>query len=136
MSKTPRQFYEKEILGMPAGVERAALRLLTYHVGKENAAGKPELLAQLARTGFPVSERQLRAAIVNLRKEGKLICSSSGEGGYYLAASIEEYNEFALVEYRAKIADMAETIRAMDEGARSLFNAPVDQQNAKQAAMF
>jgi len=136
MSKSPRRYYEKEIIAMPPGLERLVLRILTYHVGKDQAIGKPELLAELAKAGMPAAERQARAAITSLRKQGKLICSSSGEGGYYLAQSIEEYAEFAQVEYRSKIADMADTLRAMDDGARNIFHGAVDGQPAKQAGLW
>lgn len=119
---TPREFYDALIRNMPMGLERALLRALSYHVGKENAIDKPTLLFELKRAGFPVNERQARAEIVELRKHGHLICSSSGEGGYFIAGTLEEYAEFAQVEYRSKITDMSSTLQAMDEGARALFH--------------
>jgi len=121
---------------MPHGLDRAILRVLSQHIGKENAVSKPVLLSTLAMNGFQVAERQARAAIVDLRKRGHLICSSSGDGGYYLPASAEEYAEFAQVEYRSKIADMADTLRAMDDGARNIFHGAVDGQPAKQAGLW
>lgn len=132
---TPREFYEALIANMPVGLERSILSILRFHVGKENAISKPQLLADLKNMGMHSNERQARAAIVELRKHGHLICSSSGEGGYYVAATIEEYQEFAQVEYRAKIIDMSETLRQMDDGARSMFHA-APAEKASQVSLF
>jgi len=131
---TPKQFYDLLISNMPHGIERAMLRVLSYHMGKENAISKPDLMLELKRLGFRTSERQARACIVELRKHGHLIASSSGEGGYFLCSSMEEYNEFAQVEYKSKIVDMSQTLAAMDEGARDLFRGLPKE--AKQASLF
>lgn len=132
---SPHQFYETLIANMPAGIERAMRRVLSYHVGKDNAISKPQLLADLKRLGFPTNERQARACIVDLRKAGDLICSSSGEGGYFVASTVEEYEEFAQIEYRAKIIDMSETLRGMDEGAQKFFRQPPEEA-AVQSSLF
>jgi hypothetical protein len=63
--------------------------------------------------------------VAELRKLGHLVCSSSGDGGYYLARDLGEYNEFSQVEYRSKIIDMAETLRAMDQAAGKRFGGDV-----------
>ena len=64
----------------------------------------------------------MREAIKQLRRQGHLICSMPGvDGGYYMAKSSAEYEEFRQVEFNAKITDMLETLRAMDAGARSQF---------------
>jgi len=69
-----------------------------------------------------MQDRHLRMEINRLRKEGHLICSAACEdGGYYLCDSLEEYYEFAQREFGAKIADMSETLRAMERSAQSAF---------------
>jgi hypothetical protein len=133
VSINPRKFYEVLLSQMPdASLERAMLRILSFHIGKNHAISKPQLLRDLGRSGFHVSERQARGEIVELRKHGHLICSSSGDGGYYIAETNEEYEEFAQVEYRAKIIDMSETLRAMDDGAGKFFQV----HEMKQASLF
>jgi hypothetical protein len=117
-----------EIIGqMDPGLKRATLRVLSQHLGSENTIGRDALAANLHMLGFgreltPATfDRKVRATIAQLRKEGHLICSSSGEGGYYLARTRGEYDEFSSGEYRAKIVDMSETLRAMDVAADRQF---------------
>jgi hypothetical protein len=117
----PRAKYDDLIEGMPAGLDRAVLRVLRFHVGLDLAIGKPQFLIDLARMGFGVDERQLRRQIQELRQAGHLICATSGVGGYYLANNREEYDAFSESEYRSKIVDMATTLQAMDQAALVKF---------------
>lgn len=118
----PRDYYESLIAGMPVGAERAVLRALSFHVGLADAISKDDLLDACRETGTPFSnERQLRLTIVKLRKAGIPVCASSGESGYYLAATLEEYREFRGREYVKKIIDMRETVTAMDGSIASMF---------------
>lgn len=115
------------IMEMEPGLVRAVARALEKRVGQEHALQKPDLLKLVRGQGFggqisaATLERQARMAIVTLRKSGVLVCSRSGEGGYFLAASRAEYEEFIEREYRAKIRDMSETAGAMDRAARAQF---------------
>jgi hypothetical protein len=59
--------------------------------------------------------------IVRLRKAGVPICASSSDSGYYLAANLAEYQEFRDREYKKKIADMRETMFAMDKAIKAMF---------------
>jgi hypothetical protein len=110
---------------IPYGFVERVGTVLEGYAGKEHAASKAQLMESLKRLGFGVDlspatfERQVRLAIVALRKRGALICSSSGDGGYYLAANREEYDEFVEREYKGKIVDMQETVDAMNQAARS-----------------
>ena len=120
----PRTVYDEEIVQMEPGLVRAVLQVMRLHVGKAKAIEKPDLIDDLRKMGFgrelayATFERKVRRAVVELRKDGHLICSSSGDAGYYLAADWAEYEEFSQVEYRSKIVDMSETLRAMDEAAK------------------
>lgn len=128
-------FYDEEIQQMEPGLVRAALRILSFHIGKENTIKRSDLVEDLRIMGFgnnlmPITfDRHMRAAVAELRKQGALVCSSSGDGGYYLARDRFEYDEFSQVEYRSKIIDMAETLRAMDQAAAKRFggDVPVEQ---------
>jgi hypothetical protein len=134
MNNHARKYYDTLIASMPAGIERALIRVLSGHIGKDNAISKAQLITDLSKLGFHVAERQVRSEITELRKQGLLICSSSGDGGYFFAETPEEYEEFVQVEYRAKIIDMSETVRAMDDGARQVFSVPAEA--AKQPGLF
>jgi DNA-binding transcriptional regulator PaaX len=130
MAKRPDFDIKAMIDGLPAGLDRALLRILSYHSGRQNAIGRGELVANLRRHGFHVSERAMRAQISQLRKAGYLIGSAPGsDGGYYLIQSAQEFDEFVRMEYRAKIADMSETLRAMQKAADSRWGpaAPAQQ---------
>ena len=54
------------------------IRLLGFHVGRERAMTKDRLLDELARAGFYMTEREFRAEIAALRKQGIMIGSSAG----------------------------------------------------------
>lgn len=117
------RFYDEEVRQLDPGLVRAALSVLRFHVGKDMAIEKPDLVGDLRKMGFggdnsyATFERKIREAIHELRNDGHLVCSSSGDGGYYLAADWQEFEEFAQVEYRSKIIDMSETLKAMESGA-------------------
>lgn len=117
-----RADYDSIVKEMPAGLDRAVLRVLSGRIGRENAIGRKELTELVGRHGFRAHERQVRETIKALRREGHLICSAAGEdGGYYLAKDKREYDEFRQAEFAAKIVDMNETLRAMDAAAERQF---------------
>ena len=132
-----RSEYTEILQTMESGLVRATLRALTFHIGKENSIRRDELAFELRRMGFgnlielPTFDRHMRAAIADLRKDGHLVCSSSGDGGYFLARDRAEYDEFAQVEYRSKIIDMNQTLQAMDQAAAKRFGSdtPAEQPN-------
>lgn len=118
---SPRQFYEELISQMPHGLERALLRVLSYHIGNDKAISKPDLLADLARMGFRVHERQARKAIELLRNNGHLIGASSGDGGYYIIANEDEYNDY-VAEETSRATKILERLRAQDALAKKVFS--------------
>jgi predicted DNA-binding transcriptional regulator YafY len=108
---------------MPAGLDRAILRVLSFYRGRANAIGRTDLMDAVHRSGFSTAhERQVREIIKQLRRAGHVIGSMPGEdGGYFMCDSIGEYREFKQKEYLAKILDMQETVFAMDKAARAQF---------------
>lgn len=73
---------------------------------------------------FQTSEREIRETIKALRKMKKPICSSSSEGGYWMAESWEDYLRFK-AEYGHRAVDVLDTVRQMDEGAQEMFGGQV-----------
>lgn len=113
--------YETEIANMPPGLDRAVLRVVSGYRAAMPVS-RSNLVIAVGMAGFQASERQVREVIKQLRRHGHLICSTPGnDGGYYLAQSRAEYEEFRKAEFAAKITDMAETMRAMDAAARAQF---------------
>lgn len=109
---------------MDAGLDRAVLRCLEKREGAILSIQKLDLMHDLNRMGFGTRlkfstfERQVRTCIVDLRKRGYLICSSSGDTGYYLAATRAEFDDFIQREYMGRIVDMQETVMAMEGEAK------------------
>ena len=116
---------------MDAGLERAVLSCLQKRVGAEASIVKADLLTNLnmmgfgSRLKFSTFERQVRSCITSLRKQGYLICSSSGDTGYYLAGDLAEFDAFVQSEYYDRIADMRETADAMAAAARARWGTGV-----------
>lgn len=114
--------YEQIIINTPQGLDRAIMRVLSFHEGVGQAIGRKDLVEEISGMGFTVHERQVRETIKYLRRQGWMICALAGkDGGYYLASSRAEYEDFRQREFIAKIADMAETVKAMDGAARARF---------------
>lgn len=130
-----RDYYESLLASMPVGAERAVLRVLSFRIGLANAIQKADLIAECAKAGAVFKdERQVRKVIVDLHKRGIPVCSSSGESGYYLAATLDEYREFVGREYLKKISDMRETVTAMNDSIRAMFPSEYAQYQAEKAA--
>ncbi len=119
---------------LPAGVERAMLRILNFHVGRESAISRSQLVNDLYSHGFQINERSARLVINQLRKQGIEICSTGGsDGGYWLAVNQDELEEYIQLEIDARINDLVAQARAMRSAAekRGGRYSP-----AKQASMF
>ena len=121
---TTRQRFDLDrfIDNLPEGLDRALLRILSFHQGRDAAIGRRDLVDDLATVGYKVSERAARAQISQLRKAGHVIGSAPGEdGGYYLCRTVDEFEDFVRQEYLAKISDMQESLAAMRKGAARLW---------------
>jgi len=102
---------------LPEGLDRAVLRALADHQGREKAISRRELCARVQ--AYRVGERLVREQIRQLRRRGHLIGSAGGaNGGYYLITEPAEFQEFLRVEFQAKIDDMRLTAAAMAREAR------------------
>lgn len=116
--------YEALITNMPAGIDRGIMSVLRFHVGKERAIQKGEIIEDMKRMGYYCHERQFRERIHELRRQGWLIASLSADG-YYLVANKIEYSEFRESEFTARIDDLSITRSAMDTAAKQQFGEAV-----------
>jgi hypothetical protein len=115
-----------DVLTYPAGLEKAVLFILSYHIGSARAIGREALVLALVKMGHGTGERAVRECIKQLRRKGNLICSMPGvDGGYYMADTWASFDEFDRMEFSAKIADMNETRQAMLKAARAQFGEAV-----------
>lgn len=102
------------IIQVPKEVEERIAAILQNHIGQENSIGRTPLVALVCKTQPGTSERVVRQAIHNLRRDGQLICSMPGvNGGYYLAANKAESKEFREREIRSRALDLLETDKVM-----------------------
>lgn len=106
-------------------LKSAILGALSHCYGIDNAMSGENLLELVfSATGQrKIDNRQLRDAIMELRGEGYLICSTSGKGnksGYYRPVTLEEYKRYRNfhVSYAKNIFS---TVRAMDRSAEQEF---------------
>jgi hypothetical protein len=119
--------YHQMIEQMEPGLKRSVLRVISQRQGQEQAISRENLAKAVASSGFgkgmmlDTFDRKIRNTIAELRKDGALICSSSGGYGYFMARNQDEYEAFAAAEYRSKIKDMSVTLQAMDQAAERLF---------------
>lgn len=113
---------ESRTIVFPDGLSQTLIGILASHVGRESAIGRSALVMRVRQCGYSSHERVVRECIKQLRRTGYLICAMPGiDGGYYLAANKQEFDEFDHLEFGAKIADMNETRLAMKETARQQF---------------
>lgn len=107
---------------LPAGLDRAVLRILSYHKGKSKAISRADLVTNLARMGFEVNERAARAMINQLRKQGYTICSTGGEGGgYFLADSWDELMDFIDRELHGRAMDLLEQEKSLKASGERMW---------------
>lgn len=113
--------YQQIIDEMEPGLERCILSILAQRKGIQKAVKKGELTALARANGFKVSnERQIRLAISHLRKQGVLIGSTNADG-YFMCADMREWQYVKDTELLARVADISETVRIMDQAARAAF---------------
>lgn len=106
------------IIHIPPGLIHIITITLDSAIGQEKSIERSRLL-EISR-GMPmlrkVSDRQVRAAIEELREEGYPICNMEKGDGYYLASSMAEYQEFRR-KYGSHALTILERMRAMDNTA-------------------
>jgi len=111
---------ETYIQNLPAGLERAVLRALVFRVGQENAISRYKLLALVK--AHARNERDLRLVINQLRKDGFPICSTGGKrGGYWLAGSAAELDEYMDRELKSRIKDQQEQLNALTRTRKAMW---------------
>lgn len=114
-------------------LDRDVLFWLKHHIGKQNAIGRWELVQRIfgeeaARVQSDENpyDRQIREAVVRLRRSGLLICDMGDGRGRYIAATLEEYQAFRKY-YGAGAFEKLETIREMDKAAGRTWSDPLQE---------
>ena len=115
---------ESLIDGFPEGLDQCMMRILARHVGRQHVIPRTKLLDAIHFSGYSsVDDRSMRALINALRKSGEMICSSGGiNGGYWLAASYAELDEYISHELEPRAKDLLEQMHALKTSARERWN--------------
>jgi len=101
--------------------ERILALLEERHAGRNHAIKARDLAKKLGE-----SERVVRAAISQARKDGALILSAiSPPYGYFVAENVKEWREFRNSNLRPRALDILETDKAMAAAARERFGPAV-----------
>jgi len=100
---------------IPEGLYHIVKVTLQGALGEEKAISRDRIL-EISRSMpllWGVDDRQVRAAIEDLREEGYPICNMEGGDGYFIADSMEEYQSFRK-KYGAHAITIFNRVRAMD----------------------
>ncbi len=119
---------EQMLEDLPRELDRLVLQTLGSHIGRDRAVSRRDLVTRLRgamlNLGMPASrlDRNLRLSINRLRKGGYPIASTGGRsGGYFLAGSQAELDEYLKIEVHSRAMDLLEQERAMREGGSRIW---------------
>ena len=101
----------------------AVLRILRAHVGRDHPISARLIALLLGHPDGRYADRPVRATIRKLRRDGRLILSTTETpAGYFLAANAEEWRRYGH-SMRRRAFDLLATVRAMEETAGAQFGA-------------
>jgi hypothetical protein len=96
------------------------LDVLHDHTGAENAIAAADLAERVTTfLGEPVSEREIRQAIHDLRHVEKPVCS--GATGFFWPACLQDVLACVDLQFRGEARSMLKTARIMRQAGNRLF---------------
>jgi hypothetical protein len=98
------------------------------HIGRQNTILCQYLIDNIYRDyRITCTEAEIRRAISSARKDGCLIGSASTAKphGYYMIQTMDEFNNFIQQEIGARLADLSQTVRAMEKSAEKKLVIPI-----------
>ncbi len=122
----PREYLSRDAL------DHEMLYVLMQHVGEEHGILRSRLVERIFDVvvrfvrdpDTDASDRSVRHSIERLRHQGHMICNMGNGEGYYLAATVEEYQRFRAM-YGAHAVPILEAIREMDKTAAERWPNPL-----------
>ncbi len=101
-------------------LKMAILRVVLYHVGRENAISRSALMAEIHAQGIKVEERTVRLAISEMRSRSGIPIAGTGgiRGGYWILKDQAEADAYLQVELHARGIDLLE----QESSIRKSFN--------------
>lgn len=109
----PAKFYGELVDSIDDHDLRKAARILSYHVGEENAISLQDLTLQLFGEAGDTSLRKTREVLAQLiENHGYPVCSNSGKAGRWMPATREEAIE-AAAERESRAEKLLATARKL-----------------------
>lgn len=130
MKKTPRDIYIEIKSSAPVDIDDRLLEVLRQCIGKENAITRRSLVWKIYEIDLSADDdlstssfdRTIRDSISRLQDQYPII-SSSGNGGYWWAESMEEINAYA-AEIVSRATKLLEKSRRLERAAREFYAEP------------
>ena len=114
--------FKEKISEIPESKYKELLVILAHRRSPETAITRGELAYRLN-----LSDREVRRLITQARKSRFPILPNREEGGYYLARTVQEIEEFRNSELYSRIKDLKETDNGMIGAIDDLENSKIDQ---------
>jgi hypothetical protein len=107
--------YKEIIRTMPPGLEKRIMEILDNHQGQADRISRPMLIRALfgilpKNYKDSTEDRQMRRAIKTRHDMGYPVLSDSGEGGYWLPATVHEADAY-VAELESRRDQLDKTIR-------------------------
>ncbi len=117
--QTPADIYAEIKATVPADLDNQVHAVLCQHTGKDNRITRRALWEAIAGHPAPddftsgTLDRQIREAVARLQRRYPIL-ASSGEGGYFMAGSLDEAATYAaeIMSRATKLLDKARQIEA------------------------
>jgi len=100
---------------LPDNLKPQVLSCIKRHTSGNDRITKSGIARACGLRYTSTTDRQIRDAVAELRKEGEPLCSDSGKAGYYYSLE-DRYHTIA--ELRSRGTELLETARALERGPR------------------
>jgi len=98
---------------LPAGLSAKVLRCVQLYDDPSIRVSKENIAHYCGLKYTPTTDRQIRDAVTELRKQGYAICSDSGRAGYYYSP---QHVSHTIAELKSRAGELFETARALERG--------------------
>jgi hypothetical protein len=90
-----------------------------FHIGRENAISRSDLLSELKSQGYKKDDRTVRLAVSELRAKGIPLAGTGGiRGGYWILKDKKEADDYLKVE----LHDRGVNLLNQESAVRSSFD--------------